>query len=196
MVQSVTARTTIQGPSSFNKTDMSVDICNPTSLHHCWQMCCAYVSMCVCMSLCMPVWFCMCAWAYICAYLLIILHIFMCLCVSICIYVCDIVCLCVHVYVCACLCIYMYVCGHMSMCVSVCLHMYISLCVCLWRPELDVTQNEPHAPLCPPALILHFCAIILQSISLRFVNVLVLVVDTFLVFFSPSYLIFVLKLFI
>lgn len=119
-------------PSAFYKIGLLVDICNPTSLHHCWHVClciCVYVCLHVSVHACLFLYVCVSIYIYIYVHVFIFLHIFIFLCVYMCI------CVCIHVYMCAC----------------VYLHVLCGMCVCLWRPEIDVAQNDPQAPLCPPS---------------------------------------------
>lgn len=160
MSQSVAACTTAQGSSSFNKTDLPVDICDPTPLHHSWQM-----RLCICVDVCLHVSVHACLlFLHVCMSMYIYMHM--------CLYSCTYspVCVCLRVYVWQCVCAYMYTCVpilyYLHVCMwsceyaCECVPTHVHIIVCLRRPELDVTQSVPHAPLCPPALGLHFCAII------------------------------------
>ncbi len=72
-------------------------------------------------------------------------HVFLCVCVRVCVYVCMCVCvyvcMCLCVYVCMCVCVYVCVCVCVSVCVSV-LSMCVRVCVmCLWYVRMVQDQH-------------------------------------------------------
>lgn len=107
-------------------------------------------------------------------------------CVCLCVYVCD--CMCAYMYTCVPILYYLHVCmwscEHACECVST----HVHIIVCLRRPEPDVTQSVPHAPLCPQLWVYTSVLLFLQSISLLVVHVLVLVGWYFYsIFYKLSY---------
>ena len=58
-------------------------------------------------------------------------HVYVCICIYMCIYiyVCICIYICVYIYICMCICIYMYMYVYVYICICICMYIYVYVCI-------------------------------------------------------------------